>query len=346
VGRARLRQLGAPFHGQAWRWLDLRAYGARGTPYPIQTKRGCALRCSYCVYNTIEGRQYRLRRPADVVDEIEEALEHGIKSFDFVDSTFNLPVEHARAVCDELAVRDLPVMLSTMGLNPAGVTPALVADLKRARFESVMCTPESASEATLRSLGKGFGVAEIERAALLLREASIPTYWFFLLGAPGETIETVAETLAFCEKHIPAQHMVLFATGIRVYPGTPLERQCRDSGWFAPEDDLFLPSWYLSPELDREALYRMLLDGARRHPNWMINAETVIEQRSAARIKTLFRWMGLRGAFWRYLPNLFRLRNWAGERPRELAAVARRLARIDDVAHHRGVTHHRFGGDP
>ena len=335
AGRARLARLGAPFHAQAWRWLDMGAYGARGTPYPIQTKRGCALSCSYCVYNTIEGRHYRLRRPVDVVDEIEEACEHGVRSFDFVDSTFNLPVDHARAVCDELAARDLPVMLSTMGLNPAGCTPELVADLRRARFESVMCTPESASEITLRSLGKGFGVEQIERAAYLLREADIPTYWFFLLGAPGETTDTLAETLAFCERHIPSHHMVLFATGIRVYPGTPLERHCRETGWFGPEDDLLLPSWYLSPGLDLEAAYRMLVEGASRHPNWMVNAETILERRTAARIKTLFRWLGLRGAFWRYLPSLFRLRNWAGERPKQLGQIARRLSEVRDVAHHR-----------
>jgi hypothetical protein len=96
-----------------------------------------------------------------------------------------------------------------------------------------------------------------------------------------------------------------------------------------------MPSWYLSPELDLDAAYRLLVDGTRRHPNWMINAETVLERRTAARIKTLFRWLGLRGAFWRYLPSLFRLRNWAGARPKQLEQIACRLGQVRDVAHHR-----------
>src|SRR4030095_8578175 len=103
---------------------------------------------------------------SDVVDEIAEAVtEHGVRAVDFVDSTFNLPLSHSRALLAELASRALPVELSTMGLNPAGVTAELVADMKRAGFRSVMCTPESASEVTLKSLQKGFGKHAVIRAA-------------------------------------------------------------------------------------------------------------------------------------------------------------------------------------
>ncbi len=134
-----------------------------------------------------------------------------------------------------------------MGLNPAGVTPELVQAMKRAGFKSVMCTPESASEVTLKTLRKGFQKHSVIRAAQALREGGLPTYWFFMFGAPGETIDTVRETLAFCEEHIAATDMVLFSTGIRVYSGTPLERQCKDMGWFAEDDPLFLPSCSCRP---------------------------------------------------------------------------------------------------
>ena len=59
------------------RWLDLRAYATRFAAVPLQTKRGCALKCSYCVYNNIEGHAYRLRPPSEVVDEIETLAELG-----------------------------------------------------------------------------------------------------------------------------------------------------------------------------------------------------------------------------------------------------------------------------
>ncbi|MBX3131676.1 MAG: cobalamin-dependent protein [Polyangiaceae bacterium] len=334
-GRARVADLERSVRSEAFRWVDVAKYGSRGGPYPIQTKRGCALRCSYCVYNNIEGHAYRLRRPSDVADEIAEAIEHGVRSFDFVDSTFNLPLSHARALCDELASRAFGVRLSTMGLNPAGVTPELVGMMKRAGFDNVMCTPESASEVTLQSLQKGFGKPAIERAARALREAGMPTYWFFMLGAPGETLDTVRETLEFCEQHIPADHMVLFSTGIRVYAGTPLERSCKDSGWFDESDPLFLPSWYLSPKLDLNELYALLVRAAERHPNWMTNAETILSPTAALMMKRAFRLVGWRGPFWQHLPTVFRWAARSGVRSRGLADVARRLAKIEDIAHHR-----------
>ncbi|HEY4158881.1 MAG TPA: radical SAM protein, partial [Polyangiaceae bacterium] len=250
-GRALVHDLSASARSEAFRWIDLPRYAKAGSPYSVQSKRGCALKCSYCVYNNIEGHAYRLRDAEEVVDEIEEAvLGHGVRAVDFVDSTFNLPLHHARALCEALAARKLPAQYSTMGLNPAAVTTELASTLKRAGFKSVMCTPESASETTLRTLHKGFQKHAVIRAAKALREAGIPTYWFFMLGAPEETLQTVRETLAFCAEHIPSSDMVLFSTGIRVYAGTPLERTCKDLGWFAEDDPLFEPSWFLSPKLD------------------------------------------------------------------------------------------------
>lgn len=336
TGRAVVEALDPSPRSEAWRWVKLDRYAARGGPYSIQTKRGCALKCSYCVYNNIEGHAYRLRTARSVVDEIEEAVrEHGVRAVDFVDSTFNLPLSHARALCDELASRALPVELSTMGLNPAGVTPELVASMKRAGFKSVMCTPESASEVTLKTLQKGFSKRAVERAANALGEAGVPTYWFFMLGAPGETLDTVRETFAFCEEHIPKDHMVLFSTGIRVYAGTPLERTCKELGWFAEDDPLFFPSWYFCPELDVAELYDLLVSAAAKHPNWMTNAETMLTPGWATVMKGAFRMLGWKGPFWQHLPKLFRLTTQFGARQRGLAEHAEVIRRIVDVPHHR-----------
>jgi tRNA A37 methylthiotransferase MiaB len=335
-GRAVVHDFGITTRSEAWRWVDVRRYGALGGPYPIQSKRGCALKCSYCVYNNIEGHAYRLRDPKEVVDEIEEAVrEHGVRQVDFVDSTFNLPLSHARALCDELASRDLGADYSTMGLNPAAVTTELVASMKRAGFKNVMCTPESASATTLETLHKGFKKAAVIRAAEVLRKAQMPTYWFFMLGAPGETLETVQETLSFCAEHVPKTDMVLFSTGIRVYAGTPLERTCKDMHWFAEDDPLFFPSWFVSPELDLKAVYDVLVRAAILHPNWMTNAETVLSPAMAGILKGALRLMGLRGPFWQHLPKLFEWATRVGVRQRGLQEHATEVGKIVHVQHHR-----------
>ncbi|MFO0548726.1 MAG: radical SAM protein [Polyangiaceae bacterium] len=334
VPRAEVKDFRCSVRSHAHRWVDLGRYAALGAPYPIQTKRGCTQSCSYCVYSRVEGRAFRLRDPREVADEIEFVVRtYGVKRVDFVDSTFNLPLGHAIAVSDELARRALPVELSTMGLNPAAITAPLLSSMRRAGFANVMCTPESASELTLATLGKAFSKKEVIRAAEVLREARMPTYWFFMFGAPGETMETVFETLAFCEKHIPPTDMVLFTTGIRVYEGTALAAHCRETGWFEASDSLFEPSWYVSPTLDLHEFYRVLVDAVLTHPNWMTNAETVVDPKRAALMKRVFQLLGWRGAFWQHLPKVFR---WAHRaRARGLEERLQRLGEITDIAHRR-----------
>jgi radical SAM superfamily enzyme YgiQ (UPF0313 family) len=334
TGRAFAADLDAVPTSDAWRWVDVARYASHGAPYSIQTKRGCALRCSYCVYNNIEGRKYRLRRPSAIVDEIEEVVGgHGVRHVDFVDSTFNLPLAHTLELCDELASRAPGPKLSTMGLNPAATTPELLRAMRRAGFDNVMCTPESASNVTLASLQKGYGRDAVVRAASHLRDAGMKTFWFFMFGAPGETIDTVRETLDFCEQHVPPTDMVLFTTGIRVHPGTPLEKHLKETGWFAHDDPLLQPSWYVSPTVDLHALYGLLVRAAERHPNWMTNAETVVSPRIAGLVKRGLHAAGVRDPFWTHLPRLFSLTTKIGFRRHDLSQQRDRVLSDPEVRH-------------
>ena len=163
----------------------------------------------------------------------------------------------------------------------------------------------------------------------------MPTYWFFMLGAPDETIDTVRETLAFCEEHISPTDMVLFTTGIRVHAGTPLAQRCKASGWFEADDNLFEPSWYVSPALDLRELYALLVDAAAAHPNWMTNAETVLDPNRAAWMKRIFRLLGWKGAFWLHLPRVFRWAARSGARQKGLERGRQNINAIADIAHRR-----------
>ncbi|HVY48454.1 MAG TPA: radical SAM protein, partial [Minicystis sp.] len=209
---------------------------------------------------------------------------------------------------------------------------------RRAGFDNVMCTPESASDTTLASLQKGFKREHVVRAAKHLAAAGLHTFWFFLLGAPGETLETVRETLDFCERHVPPTDMVLFTTGIRVHPGTPLELTLKESGWFSQDDPLFEPSWYLSPELDLETLYRTLVRAAEAHPNWMTNAETVMSPRLASLVKRGLHAVGLRRPFWTRLPQLFDVTTKLGVRRLDLARNEKRVVGDGEVRHRRPLS--------
>ncbi len=170
------------------RWIDTKPYQKIGSSYNIQTKRGCRQHCIYCTYNqSLEGNSLRLRSPIEVVDEIEEALfKYHPKSFEFVDSVFNDPIEHSIAILEEIARRPWKANFTAMGMHPRRLDSEYLALMWRAGFQSFMITPESASDTMLRNYKKGFTMAEVIRAAEAINRTSFSTWWFFMIGGPGK----------------------------------------------------------------------------------------------------------------------------------------------------------------
>jgi radical SAM superfamily enzyme YgiQ (UPF0313 family) len=302
---ARLSAFG-PSHMEDW--IDWRRYERAGATWPIQTKRGCPLSCSYCAYPAIEGHTGRAREPGDVADEIARVQQRlRPRTFEFVDSTFNVPARHAEGVCEAIVRRGLRVRLTAMGVNPLGISPELFTLMRRAGFASMMITPESASDTILARLQKGFGVEAVHRAADLARRSGMRSLWFFMLGGPGETRETVEETVSFVEEHLAWPGCVsIFVTGVRVLPGTALARQACADGLLAPDRDLAEPTYYLSPDLDEEWILARINRALDRCPGIVHAAEegTSVSERL---MHLSLRALGVPPPHWRFLPTLLRL---------------------------------------
>ncbi len=258
---------------QLARWVNLAQYRRMGSSYTIQTKRGCCQHCIYCTYNqALEGRTLRLRPPQDVVAEIEEAvLRHGITDFDFVDSVFNEPVDHCREILERIRRCSWKARFTAMGMTPRNVNRAFLALLWEAGFRSFMMTPDTASGSMLRRYGKGFGVEDLTGAATALDGTGFAVMWFFLMGGPGETHDTIDETLEFVRRHLvrsrrPPHMMAHFYLGMRVYPGTHLWDIAVRDGFAAPGSDPLEPLWYVSPQLDIQRAVEQLVQASLLHP--------------------------------------------------------------------------------
>lgn len=295
-------------------WVDWAGYQSHGGTWPIQTKRGCAMRCSYCAYPLVEGSRVRLREPAEVVDEIERVArgpaprgQARTRTFEFVDSTFNVPSAHAIAICEEILRRRLKVHLTAMGFNPRDVPPELLPLMKRAGFNSVMVTPEAASETMLRHYRKGFKMAEIENTLQQVRASGLKSMWFFMLGAPGETMDSCRETIAFARDRLTGRRFlsVLF-TGVRVLPGTELARQAVDLGHLAADVDLTEGIFYLSPQLDERGVIDLINAAIARNPCIVHAAEGGVSKTQQTFFRALQR-LGVAPPYWRYLPEVLSL---------------------------------------
>jgi anaerobic magnesium-protoporphyrin IX monomethyl ester cyclase len=296
-----------------YEWLPNLAPYLRGDAgYPLQTKRGCPLKCTYCTYGRIEGKRYRFLAPRAVADEVEGAMAHGIKDFEFVDSTFNLPPRHALEVLTELRARGLFANYVGTGINPSKLSDELFAAMREIGFGSVILTAESASDTMLASYQKDYGRDRLFVAADLLEKHGMKALWVFLLGGPGETPETVAETLEFIERRIRSPHAVYITSGIRVYPGSPIADDV-DAGLFAKEDLRTLDrssglQFFYSSATPPDWLEARLRAFQRKHPHVILSCEghSVVTQ-LALRVMT---WLPFRKPYWQYILALNRARRF------------------------------------
>ena len=257
------------------RWVDLARYERHGATIPIQTKRGCVYRCVYCTYRNVEGWGYRTRDPELVADEIEELkAKAGIHHFDFVDSTFNSPPGHAVQVCEAITRRQLGVRLDTTNFTPATASPELLGAMKAAGFRTLGISAESASDAVLEKLQKGFTAAKVREVAERVESYGIRTLWIFLVGGPGETRQSLEETLHFARCRLHRGDAVYLTVGLRIYPGTTLHRIAIAEGVVPHDSTLLDPTFYFSSQLQFETTVKRLKTFAADHPRFMFSADS------------------------------------------------------------------------
>jgi radical SAM superfamily enzyme YgiQ (UPF0313 family) len=107
---------------------------------------------------------------------------------------------------------------------------------------------ESGSAPVLKAMNKRFHAQDVRQASWLLARHGIRRIGFLLLGGPGETRDSVEESLRFARSLGLDQLRVTI--GVRIYPGTPLAQRAAAEGCIAPDDNLLRPRFYLAPGLE------------------------------------------------------------------------------------------------
>ncbi|HET7856252.1 MAG TPA: radical SAM protein [Gaiellaceae bacterium] len=202
---------------------------APANSFAVRTRIGCAMQCAYCTAANL------LRRHANddlrpVLDEIEEtvlaAKDRGIGRIPlfFADDEFNLPDErHSRAVLQGIVERGLAQAVSWRGyFNPTPFSYEL-AELVLKTNGHVSITVDSAAEKVLTEAQKPFRRRHLDALVEMLTREGVPADLGLIFGLPGETEETVEETVAFV-RGLPPEIEVAYSAGARVYPHTPLSR--------------------------------------------------------------------------------------------------------------------------
>ena len=214
---------------------------------PFQTRRGCPMHCSYCSTPRIEGGFIRRQSVAAAVENLKAYAAAGYKRFFFVDNTFNLPPSYAESLCDAIIEAGLDIAWQAI-IYPIRINPRLAEKMARAGCVGAAVGFESGSPGILRVLNKRFSPEDVRQAAGALADQGISRMGFLLLGGPGETRETVEQSIAFADSLNP--ELMKVTPGIRVYPHTALADQAIARGLVRSHRDLLQPTFYLEPDLD------------------------------------------------------------------------------------------------
>jgi radical SAM superfamily enzyme YgiQ (UPF0313 family) len=289
-------------------WVNNRRYFQFGGQCGFETKRGCPGLCIYCADPVAKGRQVRVRPPSNVVDELQALLDQGIDCLHTCDSEFNIPDEHAMAVCREIIRRGLGGRIQWYAYcSPAPFSGELAGAMRKAGCAGIDFGADNGSRAMLRRLGRNFDPEDIFHATDRAKKEGMAVMLDLLLGAPGESMESITQTVELMKRAGPDR--VGVSLGVRVYPGTPLE------GRLKPEEsaagtvggaDPCDPVFYLEPQIEKRVFEWMhaLIDGDRRFlfydpekPKQNYNYND--NQRLVDAIKK-----GHRGAYWDILRKL------------------------------------------
>jgi len=274
--------------------IDNAAYLKRGGMGNIQTKRGCPFNCIYCTYPIIEGRQVRLRSPKHICDEIESLMAMGIKHLFIVDNEFNYPVEHAQFVCHEIIRRGLKIKWSGYA-NPKFIQPKLVELMRDSGCTGIEFGSDAANPFMLNRMGKAFTLEEMIRASEICHQFDLSFCHSLLIGGPGESMQTVQQTLEAIVAMAPTA--VVCMVGIRIFPGTRLYQIALEEGILRPDEDLLAPFFYLSPDIAPDIL-AFMQQFAKEHPTWIFPGLGINIDRD---LQKKIRRLGARGPLWEYM---------------------------------------------
>ena len=208
--------------------LPLGRYRALNMPISITTSRGCPFKCIFCVGRKMVGARIRYRSPEKVVDELQHLNTLKFPQINIADDLFTANKNHCIGVCDEIIKRDLKLTWTSFARVDT-VSDEVLRKMKAAGCNAVSFGIESANPRILKTIKKGITLDQVEEAVVMCQRAGITPYASFILGLPGETPETIKETMDFGER-LKGLGLAYGFHLLAPFPGTEIRDRCDQYG--------------------------------------------------------------------------------------------------------------------
>ena len=242
----------------AYKYFPLSKYRLFGKLFlPIITSRGCPFQCSFCTSSRMFGEQFRARSPKNIVDELEMLRDvYGADAFTFYDDTLTHQKNRIFEICELVKNRKIGIPWDCQ-TRVDQVSKEVLTKMRETNCQQIFFGVESGCQEILDALRNKTSIEQTMNAIKWAKEAGLIVAISVMVGYPGETKETLKQTLDFVEKTKPDDVYLSVATP---YPGTELRRLVEDMGLKISTDwglyDTLTPV-FENPQLSAEDIRRI-----------------------------------------------------------------------------------------
>lgn len=189
---------------------------------PIVASRGCFGRCTFCNAWAHWGLKIRRRSAENVADELEMLnARHGVRLISFNDNCFPSSKRQGMEVCQEIQKRGLQILWKA-DMRADVVDLELAKEMRAAGCIMPALGLESGSPKILEGINKNLDLDKARESLLAIKEAGLICYVLLMIGNPGESRETIMETVNYLNDIRP--HLISFVRGVMVLPSTEMDR--------------------------------------------------------------------------------------------------------------------------
>jgi len=200
-------------------------------PYSfVVTSRGCPGGCRFCIKHVSYQNSVRLRSPESVMREIEMLCNLGLRNVHMYTDLFTISRDQVMELCELIIASGIKIKW-TCNSRVDYVDEEMLQVMAKAGCWTIAWGIESGSEQVLKRAHKGTKLEQVTRALAWSKRAGILNWGYFIVGLPGETEETIQETIAF-SKELPLD-IALFHIAAP-HPGTPFFFEVVENNWFRP----------------------------------------------------------------------------------------------------------------
>lgn len=196
----------------------------------IVTSRGCPAGCTYCIKHVSYQYSVRVRSPENIMEELWILKKQGMNNIHMYSDLFTVNRDQVMGLCKLMIEQNINIRW-TSNSRVDYVDEEMLRMMAKAGCRLISWGIESGNEQILRHARKGAYPDKAMRALTWARAAGIMNWGYFIIGLPGETEDTIQDTIRF-SKSLPLD-IALFHVAAP-YPGTPFFFEVMENGWFRP----------------------------------------------------------------------------------------------------------------